>query len=110
MAPEPHGGYTSRRLVTGAKYLSCLTPHSGQGWENMFAGLCTKLGARGWKRWVKGRGIEGREAMVKGKTWGYPDEIDFNGTTYTDGGRNDLVYRDSMGGVLDLNLLRGEDK
>ena len=106
MASEPHRGFTSRRMVTGAKYTSCLMPHSGGGWETMLAGICSKLGSRGWRR----RAVEGREAAVKGKTWGYPDEIDFNGTTYTDGGRNDLVYRDSLGGILDLNLLRGEDE
>ena len=106
VAPEPHRGWATRRMVTGAKYFDCPVPHPGRGWEHTLVDLCTKLGVRGWRK----RAIKTRKPAMKEKTWGYPDEIDFNGTTYTDGGRNDLVYRDSMGRILDLNLLRGEDK
>ena len=37
--------------------------------------------------------------------WVYPDVVTWNGTEYTDEHRNDLVYRDSTGNVLDLRLL-----
>ena len=38
--------------------------------------------------------------------WVYPDTIVYNGTEFTNNHRNDSVYRDSRGIMLDLNLLQ----
>ena len=48
----------------------------------------------------------GRELLEKDTiiepTWGYPDVITVEGVNNTDHKRNDLIYRDSAGNVLNL--------
>ena len=49
---------------------------------------------------------DGRESAEEDTTiqptWGYPNIITVNGTNYTDDKRNDLIYRDLAGNILNL--------
>ena len=75
--------------ISGGSYVDCSHGQDSR-WISMLAGLCLKLNKR---------------VATTQPAWGYPDIISFNGASYTDGRRGDLLYRNSMGGLLNLSAL-----
>ena len=84
--------------ISGGSYIQCPAGNLNRGWLQVLAGFCMRLHNR------NGRELAETGAVVE-PTWGYPDMITVNGTNYTDEKRNDLIYRDTAGNMLNLTLL-----
>ena len=81
-----------RSRISGASYVECpgIAP---PGWSMSLVRLCPQPRRR-----------SAAIAPVE-PTWGYPDIIQINGTNYTDSRRGDMIYRNSDGMILDLNMI-----
>ena len=99
----PHWSYQVRDpvYVGGASYIECPVPALNPGWATALAGFCNSL------QWRFPPRAETAEipSSTSGVTWGYPNIVIFNNTKYTDDRRGDLIYRDSVGNLLDMSLL-----
>ena len=102
--------------ITGASYNQCPGPPIVTGVGPLLASLCpamrmgiSSLASSFPKRWRR-KAREGGGGDVGGAKWAFPDIVVVNGTNFTDGRRGDLMYRDEMGRVLNLTLLRSRQK
>ena len=75
--------------ISGASFVQC-PQAQGTGWFPALVGLCLRLNKR--------------VATVE-PAWGYPDIILLDGTSYTDGRRGDLLYKNAMGDLLNLTAI-----
>ena len=85
--------------ILGASYIQCPGSSIAGGWGAVLAGVCRRLNRR--MSGKRDASTDAKEEVPSDKS-GWPDVIVFNGTTYTDDRRGDLVYREAAGGWLNL--------